>query len=131
MTIVSQYDTFKGNEKDYSTQYVGTRIKRARERQRRRYRELAERKKDQRIVACNGDIANLTEFEAHVRIPQATRNHFDKWTKEERIESMRKVTRLWLVAQTIADLEGHKGITKLDVDWAFTIAGFGKEAILT
>lgn len=129
ITLVSSHDQLGANEKAYSTQYVSTRIKQAREKQRRRYAKIKHVGRSENLILLNGDVPNLSVYHQVVTNPDSTVRHFTQWLKQEKIDSKRKETRLWLVAQTVADLEGHKHITKQDIDWAFQIAGYGNEAL--
>jgi magnesium chelatase family protein len=129
ITLVSSHDRFSGDGKDYSSKYVATRIKQARERQRKRYSKLKHRGRNESLILTNGDVPNLSIYRRVVSNSDAAERHFAMWLKRERVDSKRKETRLWLVAQTVADIESHNQVTKQDIDWAFKIAGYGDEAL--
>lgn len=129
MTVVSTHDTFTADPQEYSSEFVKRRIKKARDIQQHRYKKLKRRAHHGGLILLNGDVPDLSAFSDVVNVSSAAKNHFDKLQSAFRIDSKRKQTRLWLIAQTVSDLAKRRSITVRDINWAFAVAGYGDEAL--
>ena len=99
--------------RNYTSRFVRSRICRAREMQQKRYR-------DSEHIKCNGDVPDRSQFRE--KPSDRVEEHFRHSCAQLDL-SKRTQVKLWLVARTVADLEGSPSTRIKDMKRAAALMG--------
>jgi magnesium chelatase family protein len=124
--LVSRYDQDNSWRDDQSSRTVGSRIKQAWERQRRRYRNTPH-------IHCNGDARSaidLYKLEAISKESARTLEGYLSNNCQIDVQSFRKRDQLLCLARTVADLEDSPQVDLSHIKKAVTVSGL-QQGLLT
>jgi magnesium chelatase family protein len=116
--LVSRFDQDERWHDHHATVTVKARIKKAWERQQRRYAKHP-------TARCNGDIQHINELKEWKAISEDTEALLERRIRElkVRVDSLRKSFQLLVLSRTIADLEDSDRVLSEHVSKAISIAG--------
>jgi magnesium chelatase family protein len=116
--LVSRYDQNDAWHDHHATVTVKGRIKRAWDRQLRRYAKHP-------IARCNGDIQHIGELKDWKAVTDDTEAMLERHLRDlkVRIDSMRKSFQLLVLSRTVADLEDSDRVGSEHIAKAISIAG--------
>jgi magnesium chelatase family protein len=120
--LVSSFDLHAGDEYDYATVTIRSRIQRAREIQQKRYPKGDPRRA---FITCNAEVPDKSQFAWD--IDRNAEAHFERVYQDLNVSTKRTEVKIHLVARTVADLDSSERISRKHIDAAVDLMGLKED----